>query len=158
MVKHEQGKMQLYQYEEVYQFPDYVLYNMIMSFATPPSQLASRSESIEALGAICEILHITPYRLAGLINMESACNIYRWLNGEVRPSQRYCIRMMRLMQMKALDNVNFNLVGSVEWPEGKIIWKMDKQNDKNQRGIPASKRAVSKGNGSYGVPMAQFLD
>jgi hypothetical protein len=158
MIRHKKSKKQLYQYGEVYQFPDYILYNMIMSFATPPSQLAGRSESIEALGAICEILHITPYRLAGLINMESACNIYRWLNGEVRPSQRYCIRMMRLMQMSALDGVKFALVDHVEWPEGKIIWKMDKQNDKNPRGVPAGKREISKGSGSYGIPMAQFLD
>ncbi|HJS83132.1 MAG TPA: hypothetical protein VJ742_09900, partial [Nitrososphaera sp.] len=120
--------------------------------------MAEYGESLDALSSMPEILSVSQYRLALLIGIDSPCNIYKWYSGQQRPSQRYCIRMMRLMQMKVLDGVNFSLVDRVEWPEGKIIWKMDKQNDKNQRGIPASKRAVSKSDGSYGVPMAQFLD
>jgi hypothetical protein len=104
------------------------------------------------------MLKVTPYKLAALLAIDSPRNVYRWFNEGTRPSQRYCIRMMRLMQMSVLDGVKFALVERIEWPEGKIIWKMDKQNDKNPHGVPASKRAVSKGSGSYGIPMAQFLD
>lgn len=101
---------------------------------------------------------ISPYRMAILIGAEPAHNVYKWLSGERRPSQRYCIRMMRLMQMKVMDGVNLSLVDHIEWPEGTITWKVDKWNDKGDRRVPASKRKIPRSDGPYGVPMAEFLD
>lgn len=142
---------------EIYQSLRYVLYNMIMVnvYAT---QYSERSESIEALGPVCELLHIKPYRLGILLGMDGPHNVYRWFNGDVRPSQKYCIRIMRLMQMAALDGVKFHLVERIEWPAGKIIWKVDEWNDKGNNGVSSGKRAVSEGHSPYRVSMAELPD
>jgi len=131
---------------------------MIMTYAMAANQFAGRGECADALRPICEMLGITPYRLGRLLDMEAPHNVYRWFNGDVRPSQRYCIRMMRLMQMGTLGGVKFRFVDRIEWPEGKIIWKVDNWNDKSDSRVSPGKRQIPKSNEPYGVPMAEFLD
>lgn len=83
---------------------------------TAPNHVARYSsfdETISTLEGLREHCGLTPYRIGKLLGMNHPGNCYQWFDGQHRPSPKYCIRLLRLVQMKAFEGANLSLVETV---------------------------------------------
>lgn len=49
----------------------------------------------------------------------------RWLTGERRVSQRYMVRLNRLLRMK-LEGTDFSLIKSIDWQDGVVVHEKER--------------------------------
>ena len=67
--------------------------------------------------------NISSWRLGKLLGMRWPNNLASaWLSGRRRPSQLYCVRLVRLHQL-AIAGVNFVLIDEIDWDSGEFVYK-----------------------------------
>ena len=82
---------------------------------TPASQRLLRDTA--------EVLGVTIYGLGRLLGLPFSHNIYRWLDGQARPSQRYVLRLARLLLLHSAGLKMFT-VHHINWDtDGVIVYK-----------------------------------
>lgn len=89
----------------------------------PIKPYAQTAAVIEVLTDTLEEWRISPYRLSRLLGMTSPSLPYKWVSGAAKPSQFYCILLLRLYQEVLFRKLNITLVDRIDWLAGEIIYK-----------------------------------
>ena len=92
------------------------------------SSYGKTSASQRLLRDTAEVLGVTIYGLGRLLGLPFSHNIYRWLDGSARPSQRYVLRLARLLllhsaglKMIAVHHINWDDDGEIVYKERVVV-------------------------------------
>ena len=86
------------------------------------SVYSSFSDSLSIVRDTVGALGVSPYRLGWLLGVPRNEMVYRWLGCEKRVSQKYSVRLARLLIMKLLGT-DFRFIKAIDWSTGQIIGK-----------------------------------
>ena len=112
----------------------------------------------DVLSEAVRIFDITGWRLGKLLGMRWPHATGPWFRGEQRPSQTYCIRLLKLHQL-VLQGLDLRKVDYIDWDGGNIVYKEGvKTRGTGDYPIPATQRQISAGNRGGGNAMAKFLN
>ena len=115
------------------------------------------SASLDALQAVKYHLGVSPYRLGILLGMKHPGNTYTWFQGRSRPSQAYCVKIIKLITLAAFEGLRLPFVESIDWDTGEIVLKGGVKDQGHNR-APQRKRTSPENQSGYSVPGAEFLD
>ena len=113
--------------------------------------------SLDALQAVKYHLGVSPYRLGILLGMAHPANTYSWFQGRSRPSQNYCVRIIKLISLAAFEGLRLPFIESINWDTGEIEFKGGVKDQGHNR-PPPKKRTLTENQSGYSVPLAEFLD
>ena len=115
------------------------------------------SASLDALQAVKYHLGVSPYRLGILLGMAHPGNTYAWFQGRSRPSQNYCVRIIKLISLVAFEGLRLPFIESINWDTGEIKLKAGLKDQGHNR-PPPKKRTLPESQSGDSVPGAEFLD
>ena len=87
------------------------------------SSYGKTSSSQRLLRETAEVSGVSIYGLGRLLGLPFPNNIYRWLDGSARPSQRYVLRLARLLLLHTAG-VKLIAIHHINWDtDGEIVYK-----------------------------------
>lgn len=101
-------------------------------------------ESTAMINELLEELDITYWRLGRLIGTPNPSLVWKWARGLVRPSQRYCLNMIRLSNAihRKENPLNIHAIEAINWETGEIKYFPTRQHDKSGHVVSATEREV----------------